>query len=102
MVLLGQDVLSKASRRNKSLRKWLTDWAVTVVNIRWESIRDVRRSHPSADGVSLSSGTVVTIFNVKGNEYRLLAWIDYETQMIEVLEIITHAEYDKKLWKARY
>lgn len=56
----------------------------------------------AADGVKLKSGLVVTIFNVKGNEYRLLTSIDYAGGIVEVLEVPTHAEYDKNLWKAKY
>jgi len=47
------------------------------------------------DGVRLGSGTVVTVFNVKGNEYRLLTSIDFDAGIVEVLDVLTHAEYDK-------
>ena len=102
MTLLGQDVLIAAGRRNKPLRIWLAEWAAVVLNVAWKNLGDVRRSYPSADGVTLGSGTVVTVFNAKGNNYRLLTWIDYDLQVIEALAVITHAEYDKNLWKARY
>jgi len=102
MILIGQDVLTKAGRRNKPLRTWLTTWAATVANVEWYGIDDVRRTYSSADGVQLASITVVTVFNVKGNEYRLLTWIDYKAGVVEALEVMTHPEYDKGLWKARY
>jgi len=102
MTILGQDVLTRAGKRNKPLRAWLTAWVAAVSSIDWHSIDDVRRAFPSADGVALDSRTVVTVFNVKGNDYRLLTWIDYDAEVVEVLEVITHAEYDKELWKARY
>lgn len=102
MTLLGQDVLARAAKRNKPLGAWLAVWAATVAAAEWQSIDQVRRAYPSADGVTLDSGTVITVFNVKGNNYRLLAWIDYAASVIEALEVITHAEYDKHLWKGRY
>ena len=102
MTLLGQDVLMRAAARNKPLRMWLAEWAATVANAQWQSIDDLHKAYPSADGVLLVSRTVVTVFNVKGNAYRLLTWIDYDAAVIEALEVITHAEYDKDLWKARY
>jgi mRNA interferase HigB len=102
VTLIGQDVLANAGRRNKPLRTWLAEWAATVANARWQSIDDVHKAYPSADGVLLASGTAVTVFNVKGNTYRLLTWIDYDAAVIEALEVITHAGYDKDLWKARY
>ena len=102
MTLLGQDVLIAAGKRNKPLRTWLEEWAAVVANVAWKSLGDVRQLYPSADGVALASGTVVTVFNAKGNSNRLLTWIDYELQVIEALAVLTHAEYDKNLWKARY
>ena len=44
----------------------------------------------------------MTIFNVKGNEYRLLTSIDFEIGTVEAIDVLTHAEYDKNLWKDRY
>ncbi|WP_322745241.1 type II toxin-antitoxin system HigB family toxin [Nostoc sp. LEGE 12447] len=36
-----------------------------------------------------------TVFNIKGNNYRLIADIVYETQRIYIKYVLTHAEYDK-------
>jgi mRNA interferase HigB len=58
--------------------------------------------YPSTDGVKLKSQIVVTVFNVKGNEYRLLTNVNYDRQAVLVLELLTHAEYDKERWKERY
>jgi len=102
MTLVGQDVLTRAGRRNPPLRNWLVAWAAVVQASSWRSILDVRRAYPSADGVVLPSRTVVTVFNVKGNEYRLLSWIDYGAQVVEALAVLTHAEYEKDAWKLRF
>lgn len=37
--------------------------------------------------------------NIKGNRYRLIVAIHYNTQMVYVLRFLTHAEYDKGAWK---
>jgi mRNA interferase HigB len=34
-----------------------------------------------------------TVFNIKGNDYRLVARINYERQRVYILSIMTHAEY---------
>src|SRR5947207_527217 len=98
MTLLGQDVLQSAGRKNVPLRRWLTSWAATVNAAEWFSLDEVRKSYPSADGVKLRSTVVVTVFNVKGNEYRLLSHIDYDAQTVEALELLTHADYSKEQW----
>ena len=102
MTVIGRDVFATAGRRNKPLRSWLTVWTTVVEQSEWHGLGDVRVAYPSADGVTLGSGTVVTIFNVQGNRHRLLTWIDFDVQVVEALEVLTHAEYDKNLWKARY
>lgn len=91
-----------SGRKNAPLRKWLTVWAATTSAAQWYSLEDVRKAYPAADGVKLASELVITVFNIKGNEYRLLAWIDYEEQVVESLAVLTHAQYSKEHWKARY
>ena len=44
---------------------------------------------------------VVTVFNVKGNEYRLLTVMRYRAQQVYVIDVLTHAEYSKGKWKDR-
>src|SRR5437016_2932559 len=102
MRLIRQDVLVRAGRKNAPLRRWLQTWALTVEAADWSDLDDVRAIYPSADGVALASRIVVTVFNVKGNQYRLLAWIDYSEGVVQVLDVLTHGEYDKELWKTRY
>jgi mRNA interferase HigB len=102
MRLIGQDVLSKAIRRHADTRKWEQAWAATVQDAEWLSLDDVREDYPAADGVKLKSQVVVTVFNVRGNEYRLLTSVNYQRQVVLALELLTHAEYDKEKWKGRY
>ena len=102
MRLIGQDVLVKAVRRHPDVRKWITAWVATVEDAAWQSLENVRQDYPSADGVKLKSEVVVTVFNVKGNDYRLLTNVDYRGQFVLVLELLTHPEYDKERWKGRY
>jgi mRNA interferase HigB len=102
MRLIGQDVLTKAIRKHSDAKKWLQAWSETVEEAAWQNLGDVRQDYPSADGVSLKSRVVVTVFNVKGNEYRLLTNVNYQAQIVLVLEFLTHGEYQKDHWKGRY
>ncbi len=102
MRLLGYDSLTKAMRKHPDARKWLRAWVATVEDAQWHSLEELRLDYPSADGVRLKSDMVITVFNVKGNEYRLLSNVNYHNQIVVALELLTHAEYDKNLWKGRY
>lgn len=44
----------------------------------------------------------VVVFNIKGNHYRLIAAIHYNTKLVYILEVMTHVEYDKDKWKDKY
>ncbi len=55
---------------------------------------EVRRTYPHADAVKQ-----YTVFNIKGNDYRLISKIEYRLGLIFVKEVLTHAEYDKGNWK---
>jgi mRNA interferase HigB len=102
MLLIGQDVLVRTLKTHSDARKWIASWVATVEDAQWQSLEDIRSDYPSADGVKLKSRLVVTVFNVKGNEYRLLTNVDYQGQVVQVLELMSHAEYDKDRWKERY
>src|SRR2546426_532029 len=101
VLLLNAPVLDRFERRHADAVHWIAQWRTVVDKASWQSIEDVRRIYPSADGVKVRSGTVITVFNVKGNEYRLLTSIFYQKQIVYVLQAMTHAEYSKNYWKKR-
>lgn len=41
----------------------------------------------------------LTVFNIGGNKYRLIASIHYNRRKVYTHEILTHAEYDEDRWK---
>jgi mRNA interferase HigB len=88
-----------ARRKHPQAGAWLDAWLQITTEADWHSIVDLRKSFPSADGVKLDSGVVVTVFNVSGNKYRLLTTISYRLQLVAVAGLLTHAEYDKGKWK---
>jgi mRNA interferase HigB len=102
MKLIGQRELARFIRRHADAHDWLITWAGTIEAAVWHSIDDLRKDYPSADGVKLKSKNVVTVFNVKGNEYRLLSYVIYPLRTVAALEILTHSDYSKNLWKMRY
>ena len=59
----------------------------------------VRRDFPTADGVPVKSGRVATVFNIRGNRYRLITAVHYNRGLVYVMRFYTHAEYDRGRWK---
>ena len=77
----------------------LLGWLEVARKASWRSIQDVRRDIPSADGVKVASGRTVTVFNIRGNNYRLIVSIIYRSFTVYVLRFLTHKEYDTEKYK---
>lgn len=69
----------------------LEDWYEKVESAEWESFAQLRMSFASADHV----GNKRIVFNIRGNEYRLVAIVLFKVKMVYVRFIGTHQEYDK-------
>jgi mRNA interferase HigB len=74
-------------------------WYRTTRRAAWHSLQDVQATFPHADAVEVGSGNIVTVFNIGGNKYRLVAAVHYNRQRVYVLGMMTHAEYGKDNWK---
>ncbi|MGZ0019313.1 type II toxin-antitoxin system HigB family toxin [Nitrosomonas sp. wSCUT-2] len=42
----------------------------------------------------------LTVFNIGGNKYRLIAYIRFEKQIVYIKAVLTHQDYDKGTWKS--
>lgn len=72
----------------------LDNWYKVASKAHWTNLIDVQSVFPKAEAVGN-----FTVFNIKGNKYRLIVSIDYERQLIYIKYILTHAEYSKDRWK---
>ncbi len=69
-------------------------WYKLVSLAQWQNFVELRQVFPSADQVGN-----LTVFNIGGNNYRLIALVDYKYQKVFIRHVLTHAEYDKEDWK---
>jgi mRNA interferase HigB len=69
-------------------------WYATIKQASWQNLEEVREDYPEAEAVGN-----FTVFNIKGNTYRLIVGIDYQTQTVYYKYFLTHSEYDKDDWK---
>lgn len=76
----------------------LRRWHKGATKAEWRSLAEARQVYPHADAV-MGKHEVLTVFNIGGNKYRLVARVRYEFQLVNVRRIMTHAEYDKSTWK---
>jgi len=57
----------------------------------WKNPNALKKDYPNASII----GDNRVVFNIKGNDYRLIVKINYDYQMIWVRFVGTHAQYDK-------
>lgn len=93
MHVISRKRLLEASNRHAELTAPLDAWYRIAKRAEWQSLQDVRDVFPSADGVRK-----FTVFNIKGNTYRLITELNYKTGRIFVRHVLTHGEYDKGGW----
>jgi len=74
-------------------------WFELIRSAAWDSFLEVKAIFPASDQVRVSSGGTCVVFDLAGNNYRMIASIHYNRQIVHVLKILTHAEYDTGKWR---
>jgi mRNA interferase HigB len=92
--VISREKLKEAATRDGDLESALDVWFRVVKKASWQSLTDVRKTFASADLVNRW-----TVFNIKGNRYRLITEINYRFQRVYIRHVLTHAEYDQEEWK---
>ena len=69
-------------------------WHQVVAAAEWSTWEDVRQTFPAADLV----GRFV-VFNVGGNNYRVIARIEFKWRRVYIRHVLTHSEYSTDAWK---
>jgi len=97
MIVIGTDVVERyfAARAGhkgiKAARTRYEAWRAIVETAQWTGPQDVKKAHPKAS--ILKGGRVV--FNIKANDYRLIAVVQYREGIVMIRFFGSHEEYDK-------
>lgn len=79
------------SRDQRALEKALDAWFREVKSAQWTSTADVKKRYGTASIISADR----IVFNIKGNDYRLVVAVDFFKGLVWIKWIGTHAEYDR-------
>jgi mRNA interferase HigB len=94
MHLISIGKLIEAASQYPNTVETVRNFAKKVENSNWANLIEVQADYPSAEAVGR-----FTVINIKGNKYRLILSIDYESQVAYFKYFLTHAEYSKDEWK---
>jgi mRNA interferase HigB len=95
MILNGRDILTHFTKRHANVRKAVAAWVAEVEKATWNSSHDVKLRYPTADPTADPIGGNRMVFDLKGNDYRLVVVIVYRAGVVDVRFIGTHADYDR-------
>lgn len=91
MVIITKSVLVHFGLKHTKSVAALNDWYKITKASNWNNLSDVKRTFNSVDYI----GNDRYVFNIKGNNYRLVTMIHFDIRTIYIRFIGTHAEYDK-------
>jgi mRNA interferase HigB len=94
MHVISRKKLKEAATLHGGLEGPLDAWFRIAKKALWRNLAEVRKTFSSADAVRKW-----TVFNIKGNQYRLITEINYVFGRIYIRHVLTHAEYDRGGWK---
>ncbi|MSU77133.1 MAG: type II toxin-antitoxin system HigB family toxin [Gemmataceae bacterium] len=91
MRIISKKTLKDYWQKEPAVRAPLEAWHAETKNAAWSSPADVKSQYGTAS--ILKDGRVV--FNIGGNKYRLVVWINYDFHTVYVRFVGTHREYDE-------
>jgi mRNA interferase HigB len=94
MRIIKRGALEQFWQKLPDAKASLESWYAVVRSANWRTPADLKQVYHSADLVGRR-----TVFNVAGNKYRLIARVNYTAQIVFVLHLLTHSEYDQGTWK---
>ena len=89
---LREFVEANAGRKDQpALKAALDAWFDEARKARWASAAEVKRLYRTASIVTAER----VVFNIKGNDYRLVAAIDYQKGILWIKWVGAHKDYDR-------
>jgi mRNA interferase HigB len=94
MRVMSRKALREFWQKHSTAEPGLLLWYERIRSAQFNTFNDLRQIFRSADLV----GNFV-VFNIGGNNFRLIAFVDYEQHIVFVRAVLTHADYNKENWK---
>lgn len=91
MRVIAKKVLREFWAKHPDCEQQLKSWYREAEKSEWKNTHEIKKEYPSASIV----GKNRVIFNIKGNNYRLIVKINFHYQMMWIRYIGTHKEYNK-------
>ncbi|ELS02298.1 hypothetical protein Xen7305DRAFT_00020110 [Xenococcus sp. PCC 7305] len=94
MHLISAGKLKRSASKYPDAAKAIQAFCKTIKQAQWQNLVDVQKIYRDAEAVGN-----FTVFNIKGNQYRLILDLDYSEQVAYFKYFLPHSEYDREQWK---
>lgn len=94
MHVISKKRLTNFGKKHPKAINSLETWYKTITFGNWKNFADLRQTFRSADQVKN-----FTVFDIGGNKYRLIVYVDYKYQKVFIRDILLHKDYDQNKWK---
>lgn len=91
MRIISEKTLREFWERHSNSEQSLRAWVKEVATADWANPAHLKDQFPNASIVRDNR----VIFNISGNRYRLVAWINYGRRAVYIKWLGAHAEYDR-------
>lgn len=91
MKIIARKTIIEFYKKNSDAKTALEEWFHKTKEADWNCFAEVKNTFNSVDSV----GNKRFVFNIKGNQYRLIALILFVPKMVYIRFIGTHKDYDK-------
>jgi mRNA interferase HigB len=99
MRIIKESFLKAAANEHRRAAEGLATWIAMVRAAQWQNPVEMKQAAPEVDPVKVKSGRTVYIFNIRRNEFRLIAAVHFNRQIVFTLRFLNHAEYEINRWK---
>ncbi len=91
MVVISKTIIQAFIQNHPDAENAMEKWYSDTKAANWKNFSEVKRTFNTVDSV----GNDRYVFDIKGNQYRLVALIIFKVRTVFILFIGTHKEYDK-------
>ena len=95
MKIISNSALRAFAVEHPQADELLQSWRRVIEKNRFGNWAELKFAFRSIDKVG-----ELTVFDIGGNKYRLIAYIRFEKQIVYIKAVLTHREYDKEGWKS--
>lgn len=97
--IIKESFLKESAKAHPRAADSLAKWVSLIKAAVGKNPAEMSASVRSVDPVMVKSGSTTYVFNIRGNEFRLIVAVHFNRQRVYTLRFLTHAEYDRQNWK---